>query len=239
MTGTGQVHGDNVFGNIAGNAATATTAGTATNQSGGTVAATTMTASGTSTLARVIPYSSSAGAGYNTAAIEVREFNQGGAQADTVAISPRIGMHWGGRVASQITIESGGRIAIYNNPGTAYEAFVAGSIVSGADITAYSDIRHKANIARLENSLDKVCALNGYTYTRTDLEDKERKYLGVIAQEVLKVIPEAVHTEKNGFYTVAYGNMVGLLIEGLKEERSKREELEVRLERLEKLLEQK
>jgi hypothetical protein len=205
----------------------------------GGITCSTISASSTSTLARVIPYSSSAGSGYNTAAIEVREFNMGGAQADTVAISPRIGFHWGGRVASQITIESSARIAIYDNPGTGYQSFVAGPITSSGDVTAYSDIRHKTNIVKLEDALDKVSSLNGYTYTRTDQDDKDRKYVGVIAQEVLKVLPEAVHTEDNGYYTVAYGNMVALLIEGLKEEKSKREALEVRLERLEKLLEQK
>ena len=69
--------------------------------------------------------------------------------------------------------------------------------------------------------------INGYTYTRKDLEDKEEKYTGVIAQEVLKVLPEAVvlgETPEDNM-AVAYGNMVGLLIEAIKELKTEIEEL--------------
>lgn len=68
--------------------------------------------------------------GYSSAAIEVRERNFGGAQDDTWATAPRIGFHWGGRVASQIALASNGRIHILNDPGTANEAFQAGIIYS-------------------------------------------------------------------------------------------------------------
>lgn len=114
-----------------------------------------------------------------------------------------------------------------------------GSITAAGDITASSDIRIKTNIEAIPNALDKVSNLSGYTYDRTDMET--RRQTGVIAQEVLEVLPEAViggPTDKDpdGHYSVAYGNMVGLLIEALKEEKSKRESLENRLEKLEALL---
>jgi hypothetical protein len=112
----------------------------------------------------------------------------------------------------------------------------AGALTCTGDITAFSDIRHKTNLMRIENALDKVSALNGYTFNRTTEEDNEKKYVGVIAQEVLEVLPEAVHKNHDGIYSVAYGNLTALLIEALKEERQKREALEQRLERLEKLL---
>jgi hypothetical protein len=60
---------------------------------------------------------------YSEAAIEIRERGFGGAQDDTWATAPRIGFHWGGRVASQIAMSSTGRISILNNPGNAYENF--------------------------------------------------------------------------------------------------------------------
>lgn len=60
-------------------------------------------------------------ADYFNAAIEVREYNYGGAQTDNYATAPRIGFHWGGRVASQIALASNGEIQILNNPGTATE----------------------------------------------------------------------------------------------------------------------
>ena len=112
-----------------------------------------------------------------------------------------------------------------------------GGFTSINDITAYSDIRHKTNIKKIENPLDKVLAMNGYTFNRTDCEeDKDRRYVGVVAQEVLEVLPEVVHMKEDGMYSVAYGNITALLIEALKEERAERLKLEKRLERLEKLL---
>jgi hypothetical protein len=111
-----------------------------------------------------------------------------------------------------------------------------GTITAAGDITAFSDRRHKTNLVRIENALDKVSSLNGYTFNRTDEENKEKRHVGVVAQEVLKVLPEAVHKDKDGMYSVAYGNLTALLIEALKEERQKCEALEQRLERLEKLL---
>jgi hypothetical protein len=181
---------------------------------------------------RMTPYSSSYGTSYSVAAIEVREYNFEGAGGYEMSRSPRIGFHWGGVVASSIAIETSGRIIIANNPGNAYEQFASGtyycsgSITAASDITAYSDIRYKANLKRIENSLEKVKSLNGYTFTRTDDEDKERRYAGVVAQEVLEVLPEVVHTTEKGMYSVAYGNLTALLIESIKELTAKVEKLE-------------
>ena len=85
-------------------------------------------------------------------------------------------------------------------------------IISSGDITAFSDIRLKTNIEKIENALDKVCQLSGYTY---DMNNK--RSTGVIAQEVEKVLPEVVQDREDGYKTVAYGNMIGLLIEAIKE----------------------
>lgn len=109
-----------------------------------------------------------------------------------------------------------------------------GHFVATGNITAYSDKRVKKNIEVITGALDKVSKLSGYTFDRTDI--KTARQTGVIAQEVLEVLPEAVITNEDGKLSVAYGNMVGLLVEALKEEKSKREELESRLERLEKAL---
>jgi len=67
-------------------------------------------------------------ASYSHAAIEVREYNYGGSQTANVQTAPRIGFHWGGRVASQIMLETNGEIQIRNNPGTGYESFRANNI---------------------------------------------------------------------------------------------------------------
>jgi hypothetical protein len=100
---------------------------------------------------------------------------------------------------------------------------VKGNIVASLDVTAYSDRTLKKNIVSIPNALDKVCAIGGYTFDRTDIvRDRQT---GVIAQEVLEVLPEAVHQDEDGIYSVAYGNMVGLLVEAIKELREEVAEL--------------
>ena len=95
----------------------------------------------------------------------------------------------------------------------------AADFIAYGDITAYSDKRLKDNIEIIPKALDKVMQLNGYTFTRTNAENgnEDKRQTGVIAQEVLEVLPEAVSTDDDGYHAVAYGNMVGLLIEAIKE----------------------
>ena len=90
-----------------------------------------------------------------------------------------------------------------------------GGITATGNITAYSDISLKDNIQIISDSLSKVAKLRGVTYDRTDL--KNERHAGVIAQEVEQVLPEVVTTDQDGIKSVAYGNMVGLLIEAIKE----------------------
>lgn len=97
-----------------------------------------------------------------------------------------------------------------------------GDITATGDVTAYSDIKFKTNIEKIPNAIEKVKQLNGYTFDRTDIETKRQT--GVIAQEVLEVLPEAV-VSNNGDLSVAYGNMVGLLIEAIKDLKDEIEEL--------------
>ena len=82
------------------------------------------------------------------------------------------------------------------------------------NITASSDERLKTDISVIENALDKVDQLRGVLFTRTSNGEKET---GVIAQDLLPVIPEAVRLGNDGYYSVAYGNLAGLLIEAIKE----------------------
>ncbi len=95
------------------------------------------------------------------------------------------------------------------------------------NVTAYSDIRVKENIEIIPNALEKVKKLNGYTFDRTDVVLPRQT--GVIAQEVLEVLPEAVTGGEESHYNVAYGNMVGLLIEAIKEQQAQIEELKERI----------
>ena len=77
-----------------------------------------------------------------------------------------------------------------------------------------SDERLKQDIETITDALTKVETMRGVTYLRNG-----KKEIGVIAQEVERVIPEVVQTgeDEYGYKSVAYGNMVGLLIEAVKE----------------------
>ena len=101
---------------------------------------------------------------------------------------------------------------------------VDGTIRATGDVIAYSDIRVKENIKTIDNSLEKVSKLRGVSYTRKDIDDKSTK-IGVIAQEVIDVLPEVVSQDDKGKYSVAYGNISGLLIEAIKELKQEIEEL--------------
>lgn len=101
--------------------------------------------------------------------------------------------------------------------GTAF-ATISDNIWCRNNITAYSDIRVKENIEVIPNAMEKINAIRGVTFTRNDVPDTSKRHAGVIAQEVEKVLPEVITTNySNGHLSVAYGNMVGLTIEGLKE----------------------
>jgi hypothetical protein len=91
----------------------------------------------------------------------------------------------------------------------------SGSFTATGNITAYSDERLKENVETIEGALDKVSQMRGVTYNyKSDLNDGQRG-TGVIAQEMQQVMPEVV--EEGEYLSVAYGNIVGVLIEAVKE----------------------
>lgn len=103
----------------------------------------------------------------------------------------------------------------------------SGNITASGTITSSSDARIKTNVTKIDRALAKVEQLNGYTFDRTDVETPRQT--GVIAQEVLKVLPEAVSGTEDTTYTVAYGNMIGLMIEAIKELNAKVADLQNQL----------
>lgn len=109
------------------------------------------------------------------------------------------------------------------NSGNSYSMVnltASGSITASGNVTAFSDARLKTDLARIEGALDKVEALTGYTFTRTDSGERQT---GLIAQDVQKVMPEAVDVEY--YMSVAYGNLAGLFVEAIKELRAEVAEL--------------
>lgn len=104
---------------------------------------------------------------------------------------------------------------------------VIGNITATGTVKSSSDIKLKTNIKTIDNALDKVLNLRGVEYDRLDINEHQ---IGVIAQEVEKVIPEVVYGEETK--TVAYGNLVGVLIEAIKEQQSQINNLSKELENL-------
>ncbi len=84
--------------------------------------------------------------------------------------------------------------------------------VTATDFIISSDERLKSDIKKIPKALDKVKELSGYTYTIN-----EKESAGVIAQEVLKILPETISTRDDGYYAVSYHGLIGLLIEAVKE----------------------
>jgi hypothetical protein len=118
---------------------------------------------------------------------------------------------------------------------------VSGDILASGNVTAYSDIRAKSNLGVITEPLSKVSQLTGYTYEMIDNPDLTTKitprFTGIIAQELEKVLPEAVHKHNDGKYSVAYGNMAGLFVESIKELIKENTELKTKVSSLEERLE--
>lgn len=98
----------------------------------------------------------------------------------------------------------------------------SGDFTAAGNVTAYSDARLKENIETISNALDLVNRMRGVFYDRVDTGEPG---VGVIAQEMEEIIPEVV-IPSDGVLTVAYGNLVGVLIEAVKELSAKIEALE-------------
>jgi hypothetical protein len=101
-----------------------------------------------------------------------------------------------------------------------------------------SDIRYKKNIEPIKNALDKVMGLNGVTFdwnneNYPNEQFKKGKDIGLIAQEVEKVLPEVVLTDSQGYKAIEYGNITALLVEGMKQQQKEINELKAKYQALE------
>jgi hypothetical protein len=127
---------------------------------------------------------------------------------------------------------SGSRVAILTN------TTITGILSVSDDITAFwtSDERLKDNITPIDDPLAKVLSISGNTFDWNEKSNKSGHDVGVIAQEIEKVLPEAVVTRDNGYLAVDYHKVVPLLIEAVKELTAKVESLEYDFASLQKLL---
>jgi len=111
-----------------------------------------------------------------------------------------------------------------------YRLEVSGSIRATGTILQTSDERLKENIYIIDNASDRLDSIDGVYF---NWKDKEKRSVGVIAQQVQKVLPEVVSEDSNGYLSVDYGGLVPLLLESIKEHKSIIEDLEKRISQLE------
>jgi hypothetical protein len=137
--------------------------------------------------------------------------------------------------ANVVMVNGGGDVGIgYTTP--SYRLDVDGKI-RGYNVSP-SDMRLKKEIAPIHNALEKVSSLRGVNFKWKDEEKSDELQMGVIAQEVETVFPEAVSHDNDGYMSVAYGHLVAPLIEAIKELHAENEALQERVEALEAKLQE-
>ena len=138
---------------------------------------------------------------------------------------------------SNIVTNSNVHIGGAGNP--AQELQVTGDGVFTGNITAYysSDISLKDNIRPIESAIFKVKQIRGVTFDwnekSTELQQEKGHDVGLIAQEVEKVLPEIVQIREDGIKAIQYEKVVPLLVEAIKEQQVTIENLTKRIELLE------
>jgi len=103
---------------------------------------------------------------------------------------------------------------------------IDGDIIIHGNWSCDSDIRIKYDLRPIESALDKIQTLTGYTYQKINQPMRET---GLVAQEVQQVLPEAVHEQESGILGLAYGNMIGLIVEGIKELRQEIQDIKAKI----------
>ena len=133
------------------------------------------------------------------------------------SISANLGSSVAGR-ADNVT-GTGGRVlynSSNNNTTTSGNLTFNGSnLTCGGNITAYSSAILKDNITTISDGLSKVLGLRGVEF---DYKESGQHNIGLVAEEVEKVLPDLVHTEDStGIKSLAYQNIVAVLVEAVKD----------------------
>jgi hypothetical protein len=113
---------------------------------------------------------------------------------------------------------------------------VVGSL-SAASCSCPSDARLKTGVSPIKGALEKVEKLQGVNYlwkpgARPGVKLPEGNQIGLIAQEVEKVVPEVVQTDKDGYKSLSYDKLTAVLIEAVKEQQKQIEELKVTINQM-------
>lgn len=124
--------------------------------------------------------SNTASAGYQNAAIEVREVNHGGAFDGNIMYAPRVSFYWSGRAAAQIGMEASGNVAILDGAGTAYSNLVCNTMTGLATSANYADLAEKYT-ADAQYEPGTVLAIGGEFELTLSTTDCDPKVVGVVS----------------------------------------------------------
>ena len=111
-----------------------------------------------------------------------------------------------------------------------YKLMVSGSIKASGTVVQGSDSRLKEDIYPIDNALSRIENIDGVYFT---YKDSGEKSIGVIAQDIQKILPEVVFEDNNGYLGVNYSGIVPVLIEAVREQNSIIKDLEDRISDLE------
>lgn len=162
---------------------------------------------------------------YSCGTIELREIGLVGSSTSDARYVPRINFHWGNRVASTLYRDANGHFN-FGDAGGGY-----GSTVRAVSFQSMSDARLKENLVPLDASLEKISQLTGFEFSFADIGTEDRK-IGLMAQDVERLFPEAVSQNSEGYLSVDYSALLAPLIEAVKQLNDENENLRIDLEEL-------
>ncbi len=140
---------------------------------------------------------------------------------------------WGDAVKSEVNRTDAIALSAWYNDNRNFMVFGNGDIWSATQIT-FSDSILKTNINPIDNPLSKIQKLRGITYNKkNDTEDKRKDHIGLLAQEVEKILPDLVYEDEHGTKAIAYVEIIPLLIESIKEQQKLINDLQTELNYIE------
>ncbi len=164
------------------------------------------------------------------------EINSNYSQFNMVGVSPPLGGE--PPVISMMVDDDSAKVGI--GTGSPVEALhVVGNIALTGEVIVVTDTKLKTNIRPIDNAVEMVNNLNGVRYNflhneYPEMKLPERDQVGLLAQDVEKVLPELVFEDGKGTKYVAYSKLTAVLIEAIKEQQETISELQERIEKLEK-----
>ena len=175
---------------------------------------------------------------------ELRDINGSVGAAGSILTSTGVGVSWSSSTSSAASIPitntttnathyvgfspvSTGTTSTLNVTTDKLQFNPSSGTLSATVFTSLSDRTQKEDIRPIENSIEIVKQLTGVRYNWKN--NTNQPSIGLIAQDVEEVIPEVVVEMADGLKSVSYGNIVAVLIEAIKEQQVRIEELESRL----------